>query len=104
MTFALKAHGVYSKRDQLKLYLEAVYWGRSYSGIQQAALGYFGKAPIELSVEESFFLAERLACPNRRSGARMLGIFSRRCVMARIRQYGSDELRIAAVYKSFGLD
>lgn len=104
IAFAVRANSTHSKSEQLERYVAGVYWGRSYIGLLQAASGYFHKSPIELNAEESFFLAERLACPNRRAGSRIDRILSRRCVAAKLRHYGSDEVRLTSVYRALGLD
>jgi membrane peptidoglycan carboxypeptidase len=53
-----------SKFDLLEEYLRTVYLGRGAFGVQNGALFYFSKGAAELSVSESFFLAERIALPN----------------------------------------
>lgn len=53
-----------SKIEILKEYLNTVYWGLSYHGIDEAASGYFGTTRERLTVAQSFFLVERLANPN----------------------------------------
>lgn len=54
----------HSKIEILTEYLETIYWGRNYHGLDEAATGYFGISKQELSYEQSFFLAERIAWPN----------------------------------------
>src|SRR5664280_1871386 len=58
------------KEAILSEYLQSVYWGKNFRGIDEAARGYLGKLRQELSVEESFFLIERLCSPNRQSSQR----------------------------------
>jgi membrane peptidoglycan carboxypeptidase len=53
-----------SKREILREYLNTIYWGRSYYGIEAAASGYFGTTKENLTIAQSFFLVERLASPN----------------------------------------
>lgn len=66
-----------SKEAILSEYLDSVYWGRNLWGIDEAAHGYWGKRRQELSVEESFFLIERLCSPNRPSSERVSVILKR---------------------------
>ncbi len=47
----------YSKNDILELYLNGIYYGSGYYNIYDAAKGYFGKNPIELTEYESTLLA-----------------------------------------------
>lgn len=53
-----------SKHEILLEYLDTIYWGRSYYGIDAAAEGYFKTTREQLSVAQSFFLTERIASPN----------------------------------------
>jgi penicillin-binding protein 1A len=54
----------YSKRDILQSYLNRVYFGDGYYGIQAAALGYFGKSAAELDAVESALLAGLIKGPS----------------------------------------
>lgn len=63
-------------------YLQSVYWGRNFYGIDEAARGYLGKLRQDLSVEESFFLIERLCSPNRGSSQRVEVILRRAPIVA----------------------
>ncbi len=47
----------YSKRQILEMYVNAVYFGGGYYGIQQAAEGYFGTSPDRLSWAQASLLA-----------------------------------------------
>lgn len=47
----------YSKNEILELYVNTSYFGSGYYGIYDAAKGYFGKEPSQLSDEESVMLA-----------------------------------------------
>jgi membrane peptidoglycan carboxypeptidase len=53
-----------SRRDLLDEYLRKVYLGRDVHGVREGAQFYFSKDPMELTIGESFFLAERIALPN----------------------------------------
>jgi membrane peptidoglycan carboxypeptidase len=54
---------VFSKERILELYLNVIEYGPSVYGIRHAADHYFGRAPGELSVAESAFLATILPSP-----------------------------------------
>jgi penicillin-binding protein 1A len=54
----------HSKRDILQAYLNRVYFGDGYYGIQAAALGYFGKSAAELDAVESAMLAGLIKGPS----------------------------------------
>ena len=47
----------YSKDDILELYINIIYYGDGYMGVGEASMGYFGKAPSELDLNESTLLA-----------------------------------------------
>ena len=47
----------YSKDDILELYVNIIYYGDGYMGVGEASMGYFGKAPSELDLNESTLLA-----------------------------------------------
>lgn len=47
----------YSKNDILALYINTIYFGDGYYGIREASLGYFGKEPSELTLDEMTLLA-----------------------------------------------
>ena len=54
---ALALERAYSKEDILELYVNSIYFGDGYYGIRQASLGYLGKEPMDLTVEECALLA-----------------------------------------------
>lgn len=47
----------YSKEDILELYINIVYFGDGYYGIEEASLGYFNKLPNNLNLNEITMLA-----------------------------------------------
>ena len=53
----------YDKRQILEFYLNRIYFGRGYYGIRAAALGYFGKEPVDLTVREAASLAALIKNP-----------------------------------------
>lgn len=60
----------YSKTEILEMYLNRVYFGAGFYGIQAAAKGYFGKEVKELSTEEAATLCGIIKSPNRLSPLR----------------------------------
>jgi len=55
LAFKLEAH--YSKPAILSMYLNAVYFGHDFYGIEQASQGYFGRAPGNLTWAQASLLA-----------------------------------------------
>ncbi len=53
--FALEKE--YSKKELFEIYVNTIYFGAGYYGIYEAAKGYFGKLPSELSAYEAIMLA-----------------------------------------------
>lgn len=53
----LDIEGNYSKEEIFELYVNTIYFGGEYYGIYDAAKGYFGKIPAELSDYEAVMLA-----------------------------------------------
>lgn len=47
----------YSKQQIFEMYANTIYFGNNYYGIAQAAQGYFGKTPAELTDAEAVLLA-----------------------------------------------
>ncbi|POP31291.1 glycosyl transferase [Lactonifactor longoviformis] len=54
---ALEIESNYTKEEIFELYANTVYFGSGYYGIGEAARGYFGKSPLELTDYESAMLA-----------------------------------------------
>ena len=52
---------LYSKNEILEYYLNNIYFGNGYYGIQAAAYGYFGRSVKDLSLSETIFIC---AIPN----------------------------------------
>lgn len=57
----------YSKQEILEMYLNSVYFGEGAFGVEDAALTYFGKHAIDLSLPEASLLAGILPSPSRYS-------------------------------------
>ena len=54
----------YSKRQILEAYLNTVYFGQGYYGVEAASRGYFGKRASELAVHEAALLAALVRAPS----------------------------------------
>ncbi len=54
---AVELEHLYSKKEIFELYVNSIYFGGGYYGIYDAAQGYYGKSPSELSDEEAVMLA-----------------------------------------------
>jgi len=54
----------YSKSDILELYLNRIFFGRNFYGIQAAARGYFDKDAKDLLIEESATIVGLIKSPN----------------------------------------
>lgn len=57
----------YSKREILEFYLNRIYFGSGFYGIRSAALGYFGKEPMQMSTDECASLVTLIKNPTYRS-------------------------------------
>lgn len=64
---AIKIEQSFTKEEILYLYLNQVYLGGGYYGIQSAVKGYFGKDLKDISVAEAALLAGLLSAPGRYS-------------------------------------
>jgi membrane peptidoglycan carboxypeptidase len=102
VAFALRNQRRMSKFGILREYLEEVYWGRDFRGIAAAAYGYFDLPPKALDVEQSFILAERLACPNRVPGSRIRVILSRRAIRRILESNSFSHQRLIGYYEKIG--
>ncbi|MEO5822639.1 MAG: PBP1A family penicillin-binding protein [Vicinamibacteraceae bacterium] len=54
----------YSKQEILELYLNKVYFGDGFHGVEAAARGYFAKSAAELTVEEAALIAGIIKSPS----------------------------------------
>ncbi len=57
MFAAVSIEKQYSKQQIFEMYANTIYFGNNYYGIAEAAQGYFGKTPVELTDAESVLLA-----------------------------------------------
>jgi penicillin-binding protein 1A len=81
----------YTKEQILEMYLNRIYFGAGYYGVEAAARGYFGKPASALTLGESATLAALIRNPNRMAPSRNLdaAIAGRNEVLARM-----DELHM----------
>jgi penicillin-binding protein 1A len=63
-SIAVRLEERYSKQDILHAYLNAVYFGDGYHGVEAAARGYFGKSAANLEVHEAALLAGLVRSPS----------------------------------------
>jgi penicillin-binding protein 1A len=63
MAIAIRLEERYSKQDILRAYLNAVYFGDGYHGVEAASRGYFGKPASELEPHEAALLAGIVRSP-----------------------------------------
>jgi 1A family penicillin-binding protein len=63
-TIAVRLEERYSKDEILNAYLNAVYFGDGYYGVEAAARGYFGKPAAELEAHEAALLAGIVRSPS----------------------------------------
>jgi penicillin-binding protein 1A len=97
--WALCESAVRSRDSILREYVETVYWGRSYHGLDRAAAGYFSTDRTSLSVGQSFFLAERIAAPNRVSVKRISNLLERASIRMNIARNGATIAEVLKVYQ-----
>lgn len=81
----------------LSEYLTSVYLGRNARGVAAAAKAYFNKEAPELSRAEAFFIAERIALPNRVRAARITNLLRRPAIRSAI---GADIQVLPTTYQN----
>jgi len=99
IAWALGECSVKSRASILKEYIETVYWGRSYHGIDSAVEGYFGGSRNSLSAAQSFFLAERIAAPNRLSAKRICNLLMRGPIKMNLARNGTTNNDVFKIYQ-----
>lgn len=62
---AVKIEHTYSKSEILELFLNRMFFGSNYYGIEAASRGYFGKPATEMTITEAALLAGLLQAPSR---------------------------------------
>jgi penicillin-binding protein 1A len=98
-TWAIRRTLTLSKSRVLKDYLDSVYFGRSYYGLNQAAKGYCDQIPHDLTIAESFFLVERIARPNKVSITRIAILAERRPIAAVLKADLGVMRQLAVLYE-----
>ena len=63
VTIAVRLEERYSKQEILHAYLNAVYFGDGYHGVEAASRGYFGKSAADLQPHEAALLAGIVRSP-----------------------------------------
>ena len=61
---AANIENIYDKKDILEIYLNKVYLGDGFYGVEAASRGYFGKSASTLTVEEAALLAGLIQSPS----------------------------------------
>jgi len=64
---AMRIEKRYEKEQILEFYINRIYLGSGYYGLRSAALGYFGKEPIDLTADECASIVTLIKSPNYRS-------------------------------------
>lgn len=64
MALARRIEATYDKQTILLCYMNRVFFGHTFSGLKQAASGYFDKLPRDLTIGESAMLAGIICNPN----------------------------------------
>jgi len=62
VSFRIEAR--YSKDEILEAYVNRIFWGHSYRGVEAAAQNYFGKSSADLTLSEAAMLAGIIRGPN----------------------------------------
>jgi len=99
IAWALGQSAVRGKAAMLKEYVETVYWGRNYLGLDRAIEGYFNGTRSSLCVAQSFFLAERIAAPNRTSVKRISNLLNRVPIRLSLRRNGASIRDVNKIYE-----
>lgn len=98
---AIRIEKHYSKTEVLEMYLNRIYFGGGFYGIQAAARGYFGKDVKDLTIEESATLCGLIKSPNKLSPLRHPeeAVLARNLVLDRMVEEGHLTEEEAAVLK-----
>lgn len=95
----------YTKREILNFYLNRIYFGSGFYGIRSAALGYYGKEPIDLTAAECASLVTLIKNPSWRSPLNNPEVNreGRNYVLGRMREEGMISSAELAEWKSLPL-
>ena len=102
---AMRIEKRYSKLEILDFYLNRIYFGSGFYGIRSASLGYFGKQPKDLTVEECASMVTLIKNPNYRSPLNNPSVNreGRNYVISRMKEEGMLSSSEAARLKSLPL-
>ena len=64
IVLAVRLEWAFSKDEILEMYLNRIYFGRGFYGIEAAAQGYFGKKALALTLDEAALLAGLIQAPS----------------------------------------
>jgi len=64
IVLAIRLEWAFSKDEILEMYLNRIYFGRGFYGIEAASQGYFGKSASALALDESALLAGLIQAPS----------------------------------------
>jgi len=80
----------YTKRQILEFYLNRIYFGSGFYGIRSAALGYYGKEPMQMTTDECASLVTLIKNPTYRSPINnpKANLAGRNYVLGRMREEG----------------
>jgi len=65
LALSRRIEDAYPKGEILRLYMNRIFFGTGLNGIEQAALGHFGKSAADLDLAESAMIAGIIRAPNR---------------------------------------
>lgn len=87
---AMRIEERYSKQQILDFYLNRIYFGSGFYGLRSASLGYFGKEPKDLTLEESATIVGLIKNPTNNSPLNNIESSrkARNMVLARMREEG----------------
>lgn len=87
---AMRIEERYSKQQILDFYLNRIYFGSGFYGLRSASLGYFGKEPKDLTLEESATIVGLIKNPTNNSPLNNIDSSrkARNMVLARMREEG----------------
>lgn len=91
MVLAVRLEQAFSKDEILEMYLNRIYFGRGFYGIEAAAQGYFGKKASAVSLDEAALLVGLIQAPSAYAPpANMKKALARRSVvLARMQAVGA---------------
>jgi 1A family penicillin-binding protein len=104
MVLAIKLEWAFSKDEILEMYLNRIYFGRGFYGIEAASQGYFGKKSAALTLDESALLVGLIQAPSAYAPPTHLdrALARREIVLSRMKTVGAiseNEAKAAAKAK-----